>query len=122
MQREADAFAIASWVRKFSDDAVLTSSLLYHYNRADLDGAPNDSPISTTDQRSSTYLGGQETVRLHVGPNDLKIGVFGFSQHDSEFFDVLFNDGSSAPVSQAVHPSGSLVAAYVEDTLKVTHG
>lgn len=120
VQREADAFAIASWVRKFSDDAVLTSSLLFHYNRADLDGAPTDFPISTTDQRSSTYLGGQESLRLHAGPNDLKIGVLGFSQNDSEFFGVLFNDGSSAPVSQAVHPSGSLVAAYIEDTLNVT--
>ena len=121
VQREGDTFAIASWVRKFSDDAVLTSSLLYHYNRADLDGAPNDFPISTTDQRSSTYLGGQESLRLHAGPNDLKVGIFGFSQHDSEFFDVLFNGGSIAPVSQAVNPSGSLVAAYIEDTLKVTH-
>ncbi len=120
VQREADAFAIASWARKFSDDAVLTSALLYHYNRADLDGAPNDFPISTTDQRSSTYLGGQESLRIHAGPNDLKVGALGFSQHDSEFFDVLFNDGSNAPVSQAVNPSGALVAAYVEDTLKVT--
>src|ERR1700722_13841682 len=31
VQREADAFAIGSWVRKLSDDTVLTSSLLYHY-------------------------------------------------------------------------------------------
>jgi hypothetical protein len=122
VQREADAFAIASWVRKFSDDAVLTTSLLYHYNRADLDGAPGDFPLSTTDQRSSTYLGGQETLRLHLGPHDLKIGILGFSQHDSEFFGVLFNDGSGDPVSQAVHPSGSLVAGYVQDTLQVTHG
>jgi hypothetical protein len=120
VEREADAFAIASWVRKFSDDAVLTSSLLYHYNRADLDAAPNDFPISTTDQRTSTYLGGQESLRVHWGPNDVQVGVLGFSQHDNQLFDVLSNDGSNAPVNQALNPSGSLVAAYVEDTLRAT--
>jgi outer membrane receptor for ferrienterochelin and colicin len=121
VEREADAFAIASWVRKFSDDAVLTSSLLYHYNRADLDGAPNDFPLSTTDQRASTYVGGQESLRLHLGPNDVQMGVLGFSQHDNQFFDVLFNDGSNLPVNQALSLSGSLVAGYVEDTFKATN-
>jgi hypothetical protein len=121
VQREADAFVIASWVRKLSDDAALTSSLLYHYNRADLDGAPNDLPISTTDQRSSTYVGGQETLRVHSGPNDVQVGVIGFSQHDNQFFDVLFNDGSNPSVNEALNPSGKLLAAYVEDTIKATH-
>ncbi len=120
LEREADAFAVASWVRKFSDNAVLTSSLLYHYNRADLDGAPNDFPISTTDQRASSYLGGQESLRTYLGANDVQVGVLGFSQHDNQFFDVLFNDGSNLPVNQALNLSGGLVAAYVEDTFKAT--
>jgi hypothetical protein len=123
VQRETDVFAILSWVRKLGADAALTTSLFYHQNRADLDAAPNDFPISTTDQRTSTYVGGQETLRLHVSRNDLQIGVTGFSQHDTESFNVLFNDdgnddGSSAPIFQTVSPTGSLVAAYVEDTFK----
>src|SRR6202522_387582 len=121
VQRETDAFAILSWVRKLGTDASLTSSLFFHQNQADLDGAPNDSPISTTDQRSSTYVGGQEALRWHVAQHDLKVGVTGFSQHDSENFDVLFNDGSNAPpITQTLKPSGSLVAAYLEDTYKAT--
>jgi outer membrane cobalamin receptor len=120
VQREADAFAIASWVRKLGTEGVLTSSLLYHFNRADLDGAPGDFPISTTAQRSSTYLGGQENLHVHAGRNDAQIGVVGFGQHDSELFDVLFNDGSNAPVNQRLRPSGNLVAAYIEDTFKAT--
>ena len=60
MQREADAFTILSWVHTFSSQPVLTSSLFYHYNRADYDGDPEDFPISTTYQRSSSYYGGQE--------------------------------------------------------------
>ncbi len=121
VQRETDAFGIFSWVRKLGSDAALTSSVFFHQNQADLDGAPNDIPISTTDQRSSTYVGGQETLRWHVAQHDLQVGVTGFSQRDSESFDVLFNDGSDAPpIAQRLKPSGSLVAAYVEDNYKVT--
>jgi hypothetical protein len=124
MQRETDAFAILSWVRKLGADAALTTSLFYHQNRADLDAAPNDFPISTTDQRTSTYVGGQEMLRWHISRNDLQAGVTGFSQRDNESFNVLFNDASAAPdtsaapIFQTVSPTGSLVAAYVEDTFK----
>jgi hypothetical protein len=120
VERETDSFGILSWVRKLSADAVLTTSVFYHFNEADLDAAPNDFPISTTDQHSSTYVGGQETLRFHVSSNDVQVGIVGFSQRDSEHFDVLFNDGSGAPVNQATNPTGALVAAYVEDTWKAT--
>jgi TonB-dependent receptor-like protein/carboxypeptidase family protein len=120
VQRETDAFAILSWVRKLGADAALTSSVFFHQNQADLDGAPNDFPISTTDQRSSTYVGGQETLRWHVAQHDLQVGATGFSQRDSENFDVLFNDGSNAPIAQTLKPTGSLTAAYAEDTYKAT--
>jgi hypothetical protein len=120
VQREADAFAIASWVRKLGTEAVLTSSLLYHLNRADLDGAQGDFPISTTAQRSSTYLGGQENLRIYADLNEVQIGLLGFNQHDTQFFNVLFNDGTNAPVNQRLRPSGTLVAAFVEDAFKAT--
>ena len=122
VQREADAFAILSWVRKFNPDTVLTSSIFYHYNRADLDAAANDQPISTTDQRSSTYAGGQETLRLHLERNDVQIGLMGFGQQDNHLFNVLFNDqdDSNSPVHQALNSSGSLVAGYIQDTFQAT--
>jgi hypothetical protein len=120
-QRESDAFAIASWVHTFSPDATLTTSLFYHYNRADFDGSPTDSPISTTDQRASSYLGGQQTLRWHWLRNDFQVGVLGFAQQDDELFQVLFNDGSdTSPVFALAHPSGALVAGFVQDTLKAT--
>lgn len=120
VQREADAFAILSWVKTFSADLVLTSSLLYHYNRADLDAPANDYPISTTDQHSSLYLGGQETLRFHIARNDLQVGVIGFAQHDNQLFNVLFNDNSGTPFNQSLNPNGSLVAEYFEDSFKAT--
>jgi hypothetical protein len=120
VQRETDTFAILSWVRRLGADATLTSSLLFHQNRADLDGARNDFPVSTTDQRASTYLGGQEALRLHFSRNDLQVGVTGFRQRDDEAFDVLFNDGTHSPVNQRIKPTGFLVAAYVEDNFAAT--
>src|SRR5580698_755682 len=74
VQRETDAFAILSWVRKLGADAALTSSFFVHQNHADLDADVNDLPISTTDQRSSTYVGGQATLRWHVAQHDLQLG------------------------------------------------
>lgn len=120
VQHETDSFGIFSWVHTFNTDAVLTTSLFTHYNEANLDAAPNDFPISTTDQRSSTYVGGQEVLRLHVAQNAVQIGALGFSQHDTDVFNVLFNDGSNAPVFAKSIPSGVLEAAYIEDTFKAT--
>ena len=120
VQREADAFALLSWIRTFNPDLVLTSSVFYHYNRADLDAATDDFPISTTDQRSSTYAGGQETLRVHADRNDIQVGVLGFGQHDNHLFNVVFNDNSNLPFDQAINPNANLVAAFVEDTLEVT--
>ncbi|HEV2700389.1 MAG TPA: TonB-dependent receptor, partial [Steroidobacteraceae bacterium] len=119
-QRETDAFGILSWVRKLNEEATLTTSFFVHQNRADLDGAMDDYPISTTDQRSSTYVGGQELLRWHLPQNDIQIGISGFGQRDNEAFSLLFNDGGASPVKQTLRPTGSLVAAYVEDNYQPT--
>jgi hypothetical protein len=118
VQREADAFGILSWVHTVDSGLSLTSSLLYHYNRADLDGAPDDYPISTTYQRSSAYYGGQESLRWQRGANTLQAGLFAFVQQDDQLFNVLFNDGSNPTVLQRLRPSGNLEAAYVQDTFR----
>jgi hypothetical protein len=120
VQREVDAFAILSWVHTFSTELVLSSSLFYHYNRADLDGASDDYPISTTYQHSSTYFGGQESLRWQAGGNTLQAGLLGFVQNDNQYFNVLFNDGSSAPVQQSLRPSGNLEALYAQDTYRLS--
>jgi len=59
-------------------------------------------------------------LRFVVGDNAIRTGVLGFYQHDAQRFDVLFNDGSGSPIAQTLHPSGGLVAAYVEDTFRWT--
>ena len=120
VQREADSYTLFSWVRSVVSSATLPSSLFYHYNRADYDGASWDDPISTTAQRSSTYFGGQESLHVSSGRNTLDAGLYGFGQTDNQFFNILFNDGSFSPVVQALRPSGNVEAAWLQDTFQVT--
>ena len=120
VQREADNFAIVSWVHTFDSRTTLTSSLLYHYNRADYDGAPSDFPISTTARRSSNYAGAQESFRTSIGRSDIEAGLYGFYQWDDRFFRVLFADGSNPEVRQALQATGSVRVVYAQDTYQVT--
>jgi hypothetical protein len=120
VQREADAFAILSWVRTLSATAVLTSSLFCHYNRADYDGAPGDFPISSTDQHSSSYCGGQQSLHWSAGRNLVDAGLYGFGQSDHQFFGVHFNDGSHPPIGQSLRPDGWLQAAWLQDSFRLT--
>jgi len=120
VQREADSYALFSWVRTLGSSVTLTSSLFYHYNRADYDGAAVDFPISTTAQRSSSYLGGQESLHVSTGRNTLEAGVYGFGQADNQFFNVLFNDGSYSPVVQSLRPKANVEAAWLQDTFQAT--
>jgi hypothetical protein len=121
VQREADTFALLSWVHTFPGQAVLTSSLLYHYNRADYDGGAADLPVGTTDRRSSSYEGMQQDLRLSFGCNHLNMGVFAFAQQDNELFRLAFNDGSAPALAAAIQPSGGLAAAYIQDTVQPVH-
>ncbi len=120
VQREADSFAILSWVRRMSGHAVLTSSLFEHVNRADYDGAPDDYPISTTDRRTSSYVGGEESLHWDAGRNSLDAGLYGFTQRDRQTFDVRFNDASHPGIAQALNPTGALQAAWIQDTVRTT--
>jgi len=120
VQREADAYAILSWIHTFDSRLVLTSSLLYHYNRADYDGGAQDFPIGTTYQHSSNYFGGQENLQVAFACNQLSAGLQGFGQADDQFFHVLFNDGSLPTVAQSLKPRGNVEAAYVQDSCQAT--
>ena len=121
VQREADTFAILSWVRRLNRHAVLATSLFEHVNRADYDGAPWDAPISTTERRSSTYLGGEASLHWDAGRNAVEAGLYGFTQRDAQSFDVQFNATGSPPIAQALRPSGALQAAWLQDTVRATH-
>jgi outer membrane cobalamin receptor len=118
---ENDSFAAFSWVRTFSPGLVLTVSPFFHYNSVDYRSDPNDIPSATTQDRSSKYEGGQANVSWIKGRNNSRMGLYSFAQQDDQFFHVVYNDGSNIvipPLAQG--PTGSLIAAFVEDQFKPT--
>ena len=117
---EKDNFAVISWVRTISPGLVLTLSPFYHFNAADYESSPHDFPSSTAENRSSKYEGGQATISWIKNRNNLRAGLYGFAQQDSDLFGLTFNDGSGPPVLDNEHPDGHLFALYADDQLKVT--
>lgn len=120
--RESDSFVAFSWVRTVNAGLVLTLSPFYHYNSTNYASSPQDFPSSATENRSSTYVGGQATLSWVEKRNNLRTGLFGFGQQDHQLFGLVCHDptqcvGLSSP--EADNSSGSLTALYVEDQLKV---
>jgi len=117
---ESDAIVNFSWVHTFNSRLLLTLSPFYHYNRANYDSSPNDTPTVTTQHRGSTYGGGQASFSANVAKNNLQVGLYSFYQRDNEFFGVTFSDGSNLPVADTEHPSGNLLAFFLDDKFQVT--
>ncbi len=117
---ESDAIVNFSWVHTFSTKLLLTVSPFYHHNSADYQSSPNDFPIATTQNRSSTYGGGQVSFSANIAKNNLQVGLYSFYQQDNELFGAIFNDGSSTPFTDAEHPTGNLAAFFIDDKFQVT--
>ena len=118
-ERERDAVASFSWVHSFRPGVMLTVSPFYHYNQANYDGDPNDTPVSTTQHRSSEYAGGQATLSVVTKQHNASIGMYGFGQHDNESVGLIANDGSGLSLAQSNIATGHLEALFVEDQYKV---
>src|SRR6202165_3551285 len=118
--RENDSFAAFSWVRTFSPGLVFTVSPFFHYNSANYRSDPNDVPSAATQDRSSKYGGGQANVSWIKGRNNPRLGGYSFAQQDDQFFHVIYNDGRGMVIPPlADSPTGSLIAAFVEDQFKL---
>ena len=116
---ESDALANFSWVHTFNTKLLLTVSPFFHYNAADYASSASDFPVATTQNRGSTYGGGQVSFSANLPMNTLQAGVYSFYQRDNELFGVAFNDGSgNAPFADREQPTGSLAAFFVDDKFK----
>ncbi|HZR56535.1 MAG TPA: TonB-dependent receptor [Terriglobales bacterium] len=115
---ESDAIVNFSWVHTFNSQLLLTVSPFFHYNRASYESSPNDFPVATTQDRSSTYGGGQVSFAANLAKNNLQVGLYSFYQQDSELFGAVFNDGSGQPFRDNEHPSGYLTAFFIDDKFK----
>jgi outer membrane cobalamin receptor len=121
--RENDSFVTFSWVRTFSPGLMLTVSPFYHYNSANYQSSFEDFPSSATENRSSKYEGGQATLSWIKNRSNLRVGVYGFAQQDSQLFGLLCHDSSqceNVDPPESHSPEGSLIAAYAEEQFKAT--
>jgi len=121
VQGEADNFALLSWAHTLANNAVLTSSLLYHFERADYDGGADDYPTITTYHHSSQYEGAEEDLRMSFSRNHLDAGFFGFAQQDQADFNVAFTGNASPTLRELESPTGGLLDAWVQDTFEAAH-
>src|ERR1022692_2432901 len=84
VERERDAVASFSWVHTLQPGLLLTVSPFYHYNRANYDGDPKATPVSTTQHRIWDSAGGQIAVGGVTKDHNAVGGILGWGQHDDE--------------------------------------
>ena len=118
VERESDALGSLSWAHTFRPGMLLTVSPFYHYNRANYDGDPGDTPISATQHRGSLYAGAQVVFNAVTTRHNASIGLYGFGQHDDESVNLIANDGSGMSLAQQKITSGHLETAFLEDQYK----
>jgi len=120
-QRETDAIAAFSWLHTFNPSTVLQVSPFYHYNRADYQPNPNDTPVATTSDRTSNYAGAQASITSAIARNTIQAGLYSFGQHDSYLFGAVFNDNSgNTNFSIPDSASGGIIEEYLSDNFKAT--
>jgi outer membrane cobalamin receptor len=120
-QHETDAIAAFSWIHTFNPSTVLQISPFYHYNRADYQPNPNDTPVATTSDRTSNYAGAQASITSTIKRNTLQGGLYSFGQHDSYLFGAVFNDNSgNENFSIPDSASGGVIEEYISDNFKAT--
>ena len=119
-EREPDGYITFTWVHTFSPNLLLTVSPFYHYNSADYAGGANDYPVISTVNQTANYGGLQATVNASFWKNDLQAGIYGFGQHQYNYFDNVFTDGSTNYPASSIGVTGGLVSEFIDDKFKVT--
>lgn len=116
-QREQDAFASLTWLHTLNSRTLLSVTPFYHFNRAAFEGSPAEQPAAT-DNRASSYAGGQTTLGFTSSRQNARVGIYGFAQSDNSLLQLQANDGSGLAFSQRQRPSGNLESVFGEDQFR----
>jgi TonB dependent receptor/TonB-dependent Receptor Plug Domain len=117
---EPDGYATFSWVHTFDANKLLTISPFYHYNGADYKGGTNDVPVISSVNQDASYLGMQTALSDHFWKNDLQAGVYGFFQHQHNYFNNIFTDGTPNVPASSIGVNGGVVSEFINDKFKIT--
>ena len=119
-EHEPDGYATMSWVHTFNANMLLTVSPFYHYNGADYKGGANDFPVISTVTENANYGGAQAAFNATLWNNDLQAGVYGFGQHQYNFFDNVFTNGQPNFPASSIGVNGGVAAQFINDKFRVT--
>jgi hypothetical protein len=119
-EREPDGYATFSWVHTFDPNTLLTVSPFYHYNGADYQGGADDFPVISTVTQTAQYGGAQAALNANFKRNDLQAGVYGFAQHQYNYFFNEYTDGTPNVPASSVGVNGGVAAFFINDKFKVT--
>jgi hypothetical protein len=123
-EREPDGYVTFSWVHTFNPDTLITVSPFYHYNGADYVGGANDPAEISNVTQTAQYLGAQTALSSTFWRNDLQAGVYGFYQHQYNYFsNVGFTfEGVMFPTipPSSIGVNGGEAVEFVNDKFKVT--
>jgi hypothetical protein len=118
-QTENDEGVLSTWLHTFNSHLLTTISPFYHHNTGDYASNPNDNPVASTENRSSTYAGAQASVAANYKMNDLQVGFLSFYQRDNQFFGAVFNplayNPVPSPIADSEHPTANLETFYIDD-------
>jgi Carboxypeptidase regulatory-like domain/TonB dependent receptor/TonB-dependent Receptor Plug Domain len=118
-EREPDGYVVFSWLHTFSPNMTLTVSPFYHYNAADYQGGPDDTPVISTVTQQANYAGLQAIFNATFWKNDFQGGIYGFFQHQYNYFDNQFTDGSENFPPSSIAVNGGVAAQFFDDKFKV---
>jgi outer membrane receptor protein involved in Fe transport len=130
-EREQDIFGNLSWVHTVGSGILFTLAPSYHFNRAAFEGlGAADERIVTTDNRASSYIGGQMALSVVKGGHNANLGAYGFYQHDNTLIGLTgtnVDDSTDPPILTPVDVPGTrrktgaqLEAMWMEDQYKAT--
>jgi hypothetical protein len=119
-EREPDGYATFSWVHTFDSNTLLTVSPFYHHNGADYRGGATDFPVISTVTQTAEYGGAQAALNANFKRNDLQAGVYGFAQHQYNYFFNEYTDGTANVPASSIGVNGGLAAFFINDKFIVT--
>jgi hypothetical protein len=119
-EREPDGYVTFSWLHTFDPNTVLTVSPFYHYNGADYRGGADDFPVISTVTQTAQYGGAQAALNTNFWRNDLQAGVYGFAQHQYNYFLNQYTNGTPSVPASSIGVNGGVAAFFINDKFKVT--
>ena len=119
-EHETDFYTAFTWVHTYSSSTLLQLSPFYHFNSAKYEPSANDQPTATTSDQTANYGGLQGSISTVVAKNSISAGIYGYGQHESDLFGVVFNDGSYPNFSHPQSIAGGLVETFVQDNYRPT--